>query len=210
MRPTVRHATTHRWVVAALVAMFLLGSPTTAFAHNAVEDRDPAADSVVTLSPVTVSVTANDNFLDTGDATRGFAIVARDTTGLYYGDGCVNINERTMSATLGLGEPGAYTVLYQFVSADGHTLQESYAFFFEPSSDHVPAAGLSEPPMCGESPKDLPVEQTAPEVVGPLDAPQAVADESVSLIPTVAGVIALTVLLIALGVSSRRKRRAQN
>jgi hypothetical protein len=122
----------------------------------------------------------------------------------------VTINERTMSHTLGLGEPGTYTVLYQFVSADGHTLQDSYTFVFEPSPEHVPTPGLSEPPMCGELPEDLPVEQTAPENSVPLDSPQVLADESVSLIPTVAGVIVLIVVLIGLGVSGLRKRRAQN
>ena len=210
MGPQAGRASTPPWVVALLAALFLLGSPTTAFAHNVVEDRDPAADSVVTLSPVTVSITTNDNFFDSGDVTRGFAIVARDATGLYYGDGCVTINERTMSQTLGLGEPGTYTVLYQFVSADGHTLQDSYTFVFEPSREHVPTPGLSEPPMCGELPEDLPVEQTAPENSVPLDSPQALADESVSLIPTVAGVIVLIVVLIGLGVSGLRKRRAKN
>ena len=205
-----RHSSAPRWMAALLAATLSLGSAQSALAHNIVEDQDPSADSLVTTSPVTVAVSTNGNFLDTGDATRGFAIVARDAAGLYYGDGCVNINERTMSATVELGEGGVYTVLYQFVSADGHTLQDSYSFVFEPSPEHVPAAGLSKAPVCGESTEGLPVEQTAPEVIAPLDPPQVIADESVSLIPSLAGVIVLIVVLIGLGVSGLRKHHGKN
>lgn len=211
MAPISRASRVSRWIVALVAGALALGSAAPALAHNVVEDRDPAADSVVTQSPVTVSISTNDSFLDTGDATRGFAIVAQDGAGLYYGDGCVNIDERTMSATIDLGGPGTYTVLYQFVSADGHTLQDSYTFVFEPGADHVPASGRSGAPVCGETAEDVPAEETTPEIIAPLDAHQVVADETVSLIPTIAGVVVLIVLLIGLGVSGLRgnaKRRA--
>lgn len=198
-----RQSRASRWMVALIAAALSLGFPAFAFAHNVVEDRDPAADSVVTTSPVTVSISTNDSFLDTGDATRGFAIVARDAAGLYYGDGCVSITEATMTATVALGEGGTYSVLYQFVSADGHTLQDAYTVVFEPSPDHVPAAGLSTAPVCGDTTEELPSEQTTPEPIAPI-----VADDSVSLIPIVAGVSVLAAVLIGLGVFSLRKRRA--
>jgi copper resistance protein C len=210
MGPISNSSRASGWMVALVAAALALGFPASAFAHNVVEDRDPAADSLVTTSPVTVSISTNDNFLDTGEATGGFALVARDASGLYYGDGCVSIDERTMSATLELGGAGTYTVLYQFVSADGHTLQDNYDFVFEPSPDHVPASGSSAAPTCGETTEDIPVEDTTPEVIAPLDAPQVVADESVSLIPTIAGVVVLIVLLIGLGVSGLRKRQGKS
>lgn len=205
-----RQSSAPRWMVALIAAALSLGFPASAFAHNAVEDRDPAADSLVTTSPVTVSISTNDNFLDTGDATRGFAIVARDAAGLYYGDGCVSIIEATMSATVELGEGGTYSVLYQFVSADGHTLQDSYTVVFEPPPDHVPAAGLSTAPVCGDTTEELPREQATPEVIAPSQTLPLVADGSVSLIPIVAGVIVLIIVLIGLGVSGLRKRQAKS
>lgn len=212
MWPIGRESRVRALAVALMTAALSLGFPATALAHNVVEDRDPAAGSTVTESPLTVSVTTNDDFLDTGGATRGFALVARDSAGLYYGDGCVTITERTMSATMELGGAGIYTVLYQFVSADGHTLQESYDFVFEPSPDHVPAMGLSEAPVCGEPTEELPDQEMNPDVISPapMDAPPVTADESVSLIPTVAGVIVLVVVLISLGISGLRKARERN
>jgi methionine-rich copper-binding protein CopC len=195
----------------ALVATALALAPVTpALSHNVVEDRDPAADSVVTSSPVTVSISTNDNFLDTGDATRGFALVAQDASGLYYGDGCVSIDERAMSATLELGEAGTYTVLYQFVSADGHTLQDSYAFVFEPGADHVPASGRSAAPVCGDTTEDVSGEGTTPEVIAPAESLPGDGEESVSLVPTVAAGLVVLVLLIGLGISGLRKRQPKD
>lgn len=199
-----------RWIAGLVGVALALGSAAPALAHNVVEDRDPAADSVVTQSPVTVSISTNDSFLDTGDATRGFAIVAQDGAGLYYGDGCVNIDERTMSATIDLGRPGTYTVLYQFVSADGHTLQDSYTFVFEPGADHGPAVGLDAPPVCGATTEDLPVEESAPELIVPAEEIPVVADDTVSVIPSIVGIAVLLVLLIGLGVSGLRKRQAKS
>jgi methionine-rich copper-binding protein CopC len=197
-------------MVALIAAALSLGFPASAFAHNVVEDRDPAADSVVTTSPVTVSISTNDSFLDTGDATRGFAIVAQDASGLFFGDGCVSIDERTMSASLELGEAGTYTVLYQFVSADGHTLQDRYTFVFEPGADHVPASGRRAAPVCGETTEEIPVEETTPEVIAPVGALPAVGEESISLVPTVAAGVVALVLLIGLGISGLRKRQAKD
>ena len=210
MAPMSRASRVSRWILALVAGALALGPATPALAHNVVEDRDPAADSVVTTSPVTVSISTNDVFLDTGDATRGFAIVAQDATGLYYGDGCVTINERTMSATIDLGGTGTYTVLYQFVSADGHTLQDRYTFVFEPGADHSPAVGLDAPSVCGEMIEDSPVEESTPELIAPAEEIPVVADDTVSWIPSIAGIVVLLVLLIGLGVSGLRKRQAKS
>jgi methionine-rich copper-binding protein CopC len=210
MGPITRASRVSRWIVPLVAGVLALGVATPALAHNVVEDRDPAADSVVTTSPVTVSISTNDLFLDTGDATRGFAIVAQDDVGLYYGDGCVILVERTMSATIDLGGPGIYTVLYQFVSADGRTLQDRYTFVFEPGGDHSPAVGLDAPPVCGATAEDLPVEESAPELIVPAEEVPTVADDTVSFIPSIVGIAVLLVLLIGLGVSGLRKRQAKS
>lgn len=212
MWPIGRDSHARASAVALIVAALSLGFPVAALAHNVVEDRDPSAGSLVTVSPLTVSISTNDNFLDTGDATRGFAVVARDSAGLYYGDGCVTITERTMSATIALGGAGTYTVLYQFVSADGHTLQENYDFVFEPAPDHVPAMGLSGPPVCGESTEELPDPEMSPEVIAPApaDATAVTPDGPASLLPAVVGGIVVAIALIGLGVSGLRKARERN
>ena len=132
-----------------LGALLLGASP--AFAHNVVEDRTPAPDSSVTDSPVAISLTTNDIFLDLSGAATGFGVAVRDSAGLYYGDGCLELGERTMTASVELGQAGTYEIIYQFVSADGHSLSESYEFVFEPGPDHTPVRGYDTPAECGVS-----------------------------------------------------------
>jgi methionine-rich copper-binding protein CopC len=126
-----------------------------------VEDRSPAPDSTVTESPVAISLTSDDVFLDLDGEARGFGVVVRDSAGLYYGNGCVDVSERTMTASAELGGSGTYEIIYQFVSADGHSLSDSYEFAFEPGPEHTAATGFDTPAECGV-PRDPPVEVPAP------------------------------------------------
>jgi methionine-rich copper-binding protein CopC len=136
----------------ALGMVLVVATP--ALAHNVVEERIPEPDSTVTESPVAISITSNDTYLDLSGAGQGFGIVVRDTQGLYYGDGCVVVEERTLQASASLGEAGTYEITYQFISADGHSLSNSYEFTFAPSESHLPAQGLASPPECGVLPED--------------------------------------------------------
>ena len=55
---------------------------------------------------------------------------------------------------------------YQFVSADGHSLSESFTFTFTPGPEHAPAPGSENPPVCGQAPAE-PSPPTEPEVSAP-------------------------------------------
>lgn len=148
--------------VVLLVALTGMGS--VALAHNVVEDRIPVPESTITDSPVDISLSTDDFFLDVGGNQRGFAIVMVDSDGLFYGDGCVELVERHMKASVALGKPGTYSVVYQFVSADGHSLSESYTVEFEPAADHTPSPGNPLAPVCG-------VDYVAPEVLTEIPTP---------------------------------------
>lgn len=147
-----------RVLTGAVLLVTLTGLSSVALAHNVVEDRIPVPESTITDSPVEISISVDDVFLDVGDHTRGFSIVLIDDAGLYYGDGCVELVERRMSAQVNLGQPGTYSVVYQFVSADGHSLSESYFVEFEPTADHTPSPGKPGAPACGG-------ENTTPETL---------------------------------------------
>lgn len=136
----------------ALGAVLLAASP--ALAHNVVDERIPEPGSTISKSPLEISITSNDTYLDLSGAGQGFGIVVRDTEGLYYGDGCVVVEERTLQASAALGEAGTYEITYQFISADGHSLSNSYEFTFAPSGSHLPTQGLASPPECGVPPED--------------------------------------------------------
>lgn len=185
-----------------LGALLLGASP--AYAHNVVEDRTPAPDSSVTDSPVTISLTTNDIFLDLSGEATGFGVVVRDSAGLYYGDGCVDLDERQMSASAELGQAGTYEIIYQFVSADGHSLSESYTFVFEPGPDHTPVRGYDTPAECGVS-RDTAAEdsvsgaepapaESAPAATATTTAEDAGAEDSPSSVVLIVGVVSLVTI----------------
>jgi copper resistance protein C len=135
-------------VAMAAFALFSWSTPS-ASGHNAVLETSPEAGSTISTSPVDIRVVTNDTLLDLTGTGSGFAIVVRDAIGLYYGDGCVNIGDTDLSQTAHLGNAGDYTVTFQYVSADGHSLSDSFGFIFAPSPTHVPASGFDEAPKCG-------------------------------------------------------------
>ena len=154
----ISSASRHLPLIGGALLGALLWGASPAMAHNVVEDRTPAPGSTVTESPVAISLTTNDVFLDLSGDASGFGVVVRDSAGLYYGDGCVSVIERTMTASAELGAAGTYEITYQFVSADGHSLSESYEFDFAPNASHTPALGYDTPAQCGV-PRDTPTEE---------------------------------------------------
>jgi methionine-rich copper-binding protein CopC len=136
-------------VLAALAAIALTAGP--ASAHNVVIATTPAAGETLTELPEEFSIVTDEPLLSL-DGGNGFVLRIRDSAGLYYGDGCVRVVDTTMSATPALGAPGDYVVLWQAVSADGHTIDGEIPFGWQPSGTVEPSAGVAEPPVCGEGP----------------------------------------------------------
>jgi methionine-rich copper-binding protein CopC len=136
------------WSTVAAVAL-ISWSAAVANGHNAVMETSPGAGSTVSDSPVGIRIVTNDQLLDLTGTGSGFAIVVQDADGLYYGDGCVTVGDTDLSAMADLGQAGDYTVTFQFVSADGHSLSDSFGFSFAPDGSHRPARGFPDPPVCG-------------------------------------------------------------
>lgn len=150
---------------AGLILASVLGISTLAIAHNQVAATTPEAGSTWSESPVTVSVTTAENLLDLGGNQAGFAIVVTDSEGMFYGTGCIELDERTLSTTVELGTAGEYEVTYQLVSEDGHTISDRFGFSFAPTADHTPATGLESAPVCGEEPvsdEPAPIQEVEP------------------------------------------------
>jgi len=176
-----------------------LSAPLAASAHDALVGSTPQADSVLTELPDAFSITMNEPLLVVADGD-GFALQIRDAAGGYYGDGCLEMEDATMSTAAALGAPGAYTMLWQIVSEDGHTVDGEIPFTWSPSDLPVPSLALSAPPVCGVA---------APE---PTTSASATASPSatatpVAEVPTASGVDLATVLwiggaLLAAGVAA--------
>lgn len=134
---------------AAVAAALVLGLATPAAAHNYVVDSTPSDGATLTELPAAWTVTANNPLLTLEGNDGAFAIVVTDSDGLFYGDGCVEVSGATMTAPAVLGEPGAYEMTFQYVSSDGHTLSETYAFTYAPETEEPVTEGSTAAPACG-------------------------------------------------------------
>lgn len=139
-------------VVAGLaVLVAAVGYATPASAHDVLIASTPEAGETLTVLPDRFSVTTNGPMLSV-DGTGGFALQIVDEAGAYYGDGCIEIVDATMSTTAALGEPGSYTMLWQAVSSDGHSIDGEIEFRWQPAGDAAVSPGQGAPPTCGAAP----------------------------------------------------------
>ncbi len=123
-----------------------------AVAHNQIVSSTPAPNQTLTALPAQFEIDTNNALLDIGGTGRGFAFEIQDAAGAYYQTGCVSIVDDNMFTDARLGAPGAYTIIYQLVSSDGHTVSGRIPFTWSPSSSAVVTKGVSSPPGCHGAP----------------------------------------------------------
>lgn len=200
----------------ALAVGFALAIATPAVAHNFIVSSTPADGETLTELPEQWQVTTNETLLDLGGQGAGFALLVSDEQGLFYGDGCVTIEGASLSMPAELGTDGDYTLTYQFISADGHTLSGELSFTWQAPAEFEPHLGLAEPPVCGETASAPAPEPTAtaepePEVTDepPVDAePLEPVDEPFPVIGAVGiglGALALIGAIVAIVLASRNR-----
>lgn len=197
-----------RTVVALGAGLLIaIGAPLAAQAHNYDVATNPAAGSTLTELPETFSITTNDALLSLSADNPGFALQVQDAQGRYYGDGCVSVDGATMSAEAALGEAGQYTLTWQLVSGDGHTVSDRFDFVWQPPAGFVPSEGATAAPVCGVA---APTASAAPMPVAPSVAPEVPQDDgTLSTILWIGGaVLAVLVAVVIIVVLARRRRRA--
>ena len=228
---TTSHTTRTRsgaWGLAAIAAagLIALAPALPAAAHNFVVSTNPGDGATLTLPPERFEILTNENLLDVaGDAT-GFALQVTDDQGLFYGDGCLVVDGVGMSMGAWLGDGGTYTVSYQFISADSHTLSGTYQFDYQPDPAAQITPGSEAPLVCGDpAPGTEPEATPEPEVVEPdvtaepapepdeTEAPATDDASATSSIPTGLAVgigLAVIALIAAItgGIVYSRRRRA--
>lgn len=132
---------------AAAIALILLPA-SAAFAHASIDDSTPRDGEVLTSLPEQFTVRAGEGLLDLGGEGSGFVMIVRDADGLYYGDGCTEVDGDTMATPAVLGAPGEYTITWQLISADGHPLSGTIDFEWAPAGEFASVAGSPEPGAC--------------------------------------------------------------
>ena len=152
-RRTATTLTRSALAAVALVVATLGWSATPAFAHNYVVGTSPEAGSVVTEQPGVVTVTTNDNLLDLSGEGAGSAMQVSGPTDAprYYGDGCAAVSGPNLQAEVQLGQPGEYTVVWQTVSTDGHSISDTFTFTWQPDAAQVLDEGSAAAPTCAGS-----------------------------------------------------------
>jgi copper resistance protein C len=132
----------------AIAGGAVLGLAAPASAHNYLVASTPKVDGTLTSLPDTFDITTNDKLLAIGGSDSGFAFRIVGPDGRYYEDGCVDVDGPSMTTTAALGDAGKYTVEWQIVSADGHTVSDQYPFTWDAPSGFTPAKGSAQPPTC--------------------------------------------------------------
>lgn len=187
---------------AAVALGLVLGAAAPAAAHNYVVSSTPEDGSTISVVPESFTITTNDVLLDLSGDGAGFGMVITDAAGLYYGDGCVSIDGRSMSTIADLGAAGEYTLAFQLISADGHTLSETLRFTYEPAAGTPAAVGSTTMPTCG-----APAE--TPAGGGEAAAPGAAAEADVVVLTVaVIGALIGAAIVALVAVSGRRARTA--
>jgi methionine-rich copper-binding protein CopC len=136
--------------LAAAPALLIAGP---AQAHNYLVSSTPEEGGTLTELPDRFEITTNGALLNLGGSTGAFALQVTDADGLYYGDGCLDVTGPSMSTAAALGAPGTYTVQWQVVSADGHSVSDEYAFDWAPSTAGQESTGSATTPVCDDGGK---------------------------------------------------------
>lgn len=186
---------------AALAAAALALVPALpAAAHNYVVSSTPAEGETLTSVPEFFVITTNEALLDLTGEGAGFVMQVSDESGLFYGDGCVSVQGPSMAMAGALGPAGEYTLAYQAISGDGHTISDELSFRYEPAAGTEAQAGVATAPDCGAT--------AAGDAVG--DPGSAPADEASTVIGVIVGlVVGAVVFAVVVALILRRRSGAE-
>ncbi|WNY33876.1 DUF1775 domain-containing protein [Curtobacterium flaccumfaciens] len=145
-RSSARRLVAGTTAAVAITGGAVLGLAGPASAHNYLISSDPEVRGTLTELPEDFDITTNDKLLDIGGSGSGFAFRIVGPDGRYYEDGCVDVEGPSMTTAAALGDSGKYTVEWQIVSADGHTVSDEYPFTWKAPSGFTPASGAAKPP----------------------------------------------------------------
>lgn len=188
-------------LAAALGVLGTLAVATPASAHNYYISSTPSVNEVLTSLPDQFIVTTNDNLLDLGGSGGGFFMEVKGPDGLYYGDGCVTVAGPSVTMAAAVGPPGDYSLAWQVISADGHTVSGEVPFSWQPASDSGTAnTGAVSPPTCGKDPG--PAATDAPK-----DAEDAASDSTTDILWIGGAIAAVALAVVATLLLIRPKKK---
>jgi methionine-rich copper-binding protein CopC len=203
-------------VAAAALAAFALAlvPAAGASAHDYLVDSTPKADSTQTTPLKEVSLTFDDIVLDLSHNGSSALLQVTGPDGRHFETGCPTIEGRTVSAPVALGTAGKYTVTWQVVSADGHTVSNSLTFDYQPPAGASAADGTTSRPACGPGAATDKASQEsagrAPASQAPATGSRAAASDAgaLTIVITIACIIVgLAIVGVVIVLVTARRRR---
>lgn len=190
-------------VVVALTGLVGLASAAPAQAHSALVSSDPADGQTITTPLDRVGLTFSEAPLTGLDA--GLRIEVRDAAGTDRASGDVTVDGTTMSRTVDL-QDGAYTVLWRYVSPDGHPVTGELGFTVAlPAQTAAPTASAT--PTSGPTETTATVEATRSATPAASDAGSGAGGAALWL---GAGAVLVAGLVAVLAVARRRRAPSED
>lgn len=196
-------------IIAAVAVAGPVGFVTPAYAHNVLVASTPESGQTLTELPERFGITTNEALLAL-PGSNGFALQIQDAAGAYYGDGCVEVVDATMSSASALGEPGDYTMLWQAVSADGHSVDGAIPFTWAPAGEVEASASSATPPVCGEAgtPTTSATTEPSPATSEPVAAPDTASGIDLATVLWIGGALLAAGIAVAIAIALASRRRA--
>ncbi|MBF4581469.1 copper resistance protein CopC [Curtobacterium sp. VKM Ac-2865] len=190
-------------VVVALTGLVGLASAAPAQAHSALVSSDPTDGQTITTPLDHVGLTFSEAPLTGLDA--GLRIEVRDAAGTDRAAGDVTVDGTTMSRTVDL-QDGAYTVLWRYVSPDGHPVTGELGFTVAlPAQTAAPTASAT--PTSGPTETSATVEATRSATPAASDAGSGAGGAALWL---GAGAVLVAGLVAVLAVARRRRTPSED
>lgn len=136
--------------VALGAGVLALAPALSASAHDYLVASTPKAGSTQTEPLSKVVLTFDDRVLDLSGDGSSNVVEVTDSAQKHFETGCAAVADTDVSVPVALGDSGKYTVTWQIVSADGHTVSNSIAFTYAKPADAVAATGKASRPTCGD------------------------------------------------------------
>ena len=134
------------------VAAFAFAVTPTASAHTTLLSSVPAIDSEVTQAPTEVELEFGEDLIALGKGTK-VSVIAPSGKDIAIGE--ATVMKTHVSQPLSVDStPGVYSVKYRVVAADGHVLEDTFAFTISSSQSAV-SAPIMKPTMPGSSEEEL-------------------------------------------------------
>lgn len=138
-----------RALIAAFVALLLMGVAAPASAHDELLGATPGIDSQVDALPAELVLTFSGVLLNEPGATE---VVVTDADGASLLGGDPVLDGTTLTQPLEGTASGAVTVIWRVVSSDGHPISDQFSFTVGDGAAPAPNAG--ETPLPGPAMED--------------------------------------------------------